>query len=189
MLKHFSYWRKKLVGEVCVFSHHVSSHVKILQKKKSKHLETQHRVKFPAGRDSSLICYTLRKDDRTRQNSAHGESNNEKSHELFERKFWHLVFTVEQEQVAEGGGRKRALLQEEGELLEAFCRLGVHVHEGLVVKCDSVELLRSQNEELTQMRRTAGSSSSSSSFQSNFSLFNIENVHRMMLKQQFVMLH
>lgn len=63
----------------------------------------------------------------------------------------HLIFTVEQEQVAEGGGRKRALLQEESELLEAFCRLGVHVHEGLVVKCDRVELLRSENQALTLM--------------------------------------
>lgn len=54
----------------------------------------------------------------------------------------HLVFTVEQQQVAEGSGRKRVLLQEEGEFLEALGRLGVHVHEGLVVERDRVELLR-----------------------------------------------
>lgn len=57
-----------------------------------------------------------------------------------------LVFTVEQEQVAEGGGREGALLQEESQLLKAFCRLGVHVHEGLVVKGDGVELLCVQNQ-------------------------------------------
>ena len=50
----------------------------------------------------------------------------------------YLVFHIEYQQVAEGLGRERVLLQEELELLEALRGVVVHVHEGLVVQRDGI---------------------------------------------------
>jgi len=53
----------------------------------------------------------------------------------------HLVLDVKQQKIRKRFGRKRILLQEKLELLEALGRILFHVHERLVVQRDRVELV------------------------------------------------
>lgn len=57
---------------------------------------------------------------------------------------WYLVFAVEQQQVSKGDPGEGGHLQEEGQLLEAFRRLGVDVYQSLVVQSHCVQLLNKQ---------------------------------------------